>query len=299
MKTELFFFFGGEEKGWESSLGGGEVIYCGYLANIHFIFFHTNSTPILFGAAKCPAETPCSPAPFAPRGGHLTQLWPWRNQSEFLVKFSKGSHLKSHVSVLLLLLSPSQHWQLELQQRFCDHEVTWRMKASARNGKTERERSLDIDDLVEPTLSGLPVSGLPLHDGEDILLSKLLFAFWRSGLFLVAEYDSYMVRLDVGVCVCVLESGTQNKWIKGVWSSGCSKVSCITGRASQVVLIVKNLPANAGDIRDAGSIPGLGRSPGEGHGNPLQYSCLETPMDRGAWWPVSHGVTLNWTWLSD
>jgi len=48
--------------------------------------------------------------------------------------------------------------------------------------------------------------------------------------------------------------------------------------------VVKNLPANAGDIRDAGSMPGLGRSPGQGHGKPLQYSCLENPMDRGAWW---------------
>ena len=47
--------------------------------------------------------------------------------------------------------------------------------------------------------------------------------------------------------------------------------------------VVKNLPANAGDIRDMGSIPGLGRSPGEGHGNPLPYSCLENPMDRGTW----------------
>ena len=46
---------------------------------------------------------------------------------------------------------------------------------------------------------------------------------------------------------------------------------------------VKNLPASAGDTRDAGSIPGLGRSPGGGHGNPFQYSCLENPMDRGAW----------------
>ena len=46
--------------------------------------------------------------------------------------------------------------------------------------------------------------------------------------------------------------------------------------------MVKNLPGNAGDVRDAGSIPGLGRSPGGGHGNPLQYSCLENPMDRGA-----------------
>ena len=47
--------------------------------------------------------------------------------------------------------------------------------------------------------------------------------------------------------------------------------------------MAKNLPANAGDVRDEGSIPGLGRSPGEGNDNPVQYSCLENPMDRGAW----------------
>ena len=61
-------------------------------------------------------------------------------------------------------------------------------------------------------------------------------------------------------------------------------------QASQVVLVVKNLPANAGDIRDVGSTPGSGRSPGRGHGNPLQYSCLENLMDRGAWWATVHGV---------
>ena len=52
--------------------------------------------------------------------------------------------------------------------------------------------------------------------------------------------------------------------------------------ASQVALVVKNPPATVGDVRDTGSIPGLGRSPGEGNGNPLQYSCLQNPMDRGA-----------------
>ena len=64
--------------------------------------------------------------------------------------------------------------------------------------------------------------------------------------------------------------------------------------ASQVVLVVKNLTANAGDIRDGGSIPGLGRSPGEGNGNPLQYSCLENPMD-GAWRATVHGVSKSRT----
>ena len=58
---------------------------------------------------------------------------------------------------------------------------------------------------------------------------------------------------------------------------------------------VKNPPANAGDITDSGSIPGSGRSPGEEHSNPLQFSCLENPMDRGAWWAVVHGVTKSQT----
>ena len=63
-----------------------------------------------------------------------------------------------------------------------------------------------------------------------------------------------------------------------------------TSGASQVALVVKNLPANAGDAREVGSIPGSGRSPGEGNGNPLQYSCLENPMDRGAWQATVHRV---------
>ena len=61
--------------------------------------------------------------------------------------------------------------------------------------------------------------------------------------------------------------------------------------------MVKNLPANAGDIRDMGSIPGSGRSPGGGHGNPLQYSCLENPMDRGTWRATVHRVAKSQTKL--
>ena len=57
--------------------------------------------------------------------------------------------------------------------------------------------------------------------------------------------------------------------------------------------MVKNLPAKAGDAVDMGSIPGSGRAPEEGHGNPLQYSCLENPMDRGAWRATVHGVTKS------
>ena len=60
------------------------------------------------------------------------------------------------------------------------------------------------------------------------------------------------------------------------------------------MLVVKNSPANAGDARDVGLISGLERSPGGGHGRPLQYSYLENPMDRGAWWATVHGVTESW-----
>ena len=62
-----------------------------------------------------------------------------------------------------------------------------------------------------------------------------------------------------------------------------------------MVLMVKNPPANSRDIKDSGSIPESGRSPGEGHGNPLQYSCLENSMDRGAWRATVHSVAKSWT----
>ena len=68
-----------------------------------------------------------------------------------------------------------------------------------------------------------------------------------------------------------------------------------------MALVVKNPPASAGDVRDAGSIPGSERSPGEGHGRPLQYSSLENPVNRGTWQVTVYRVTKSWTrqkWLS-
>ena len=62
-----------------------------------------------------------------------------------------------------------------------------------------------------------------------------------------------------------------------------------------MMLVVQNPPAKAGDIRDMGSVPGLGRFPGGGHGNPLQYSCLENPMDRGAWQATVRKVAKSQT----
>ena len=77
-------------------------------------------------------------------------------------------------------------------------------------------------------------------------------------------------------------------------SSYTSQSSPVSGFACLfVALVVKKLPASAGDVRDVGSTPGSGRSPEEGHGDPLQYSCLENPMDRGAWWAIVHGVAKS------
>ena len=66
-----------------------------------------------------------------------------------------------------------------------------------------------------------------------------------------------------------------------------------------MVLVVKNLPANAGDARNMGLIPGLGRSPGEGNGSPVEFPCLENPMDKGAWKSTIRGVTKSWSRLTD
>ena len=68
-----------------------------------------------------------------------------------------------------------------------------------------------------------------------------------------------------------------------------------TLRTSQMVLVVKNLSANAGNAIEVGWIPGLGRCPGEGSGNPLQYPCLENLIDRGAWWTIINGVPKSQT----
>ena len=85
-----------------------------------------------------------------------------------------------------------------------------------------------------------------------------------------------------------MDRGAWRATVHGVTESDMTEQ--LTLRASQVALVVKSSPASAGDVRDTGSIPGLGRSPGGGHGTPLQYSCLENPMDRGAWWATVHRV---------
>ena len=83
------------------------------------------------------------------------------------------------------------------------------------------------------------------------------------------------------------------KSVLPMFSSRGFMVSGLTFRASQVVLAVNNLSANAGDTRDSGWTPGSGRSAGEGHGHPLQDSCLENPMDGGAWQSTTQGIAKS------
>ena len=92
------------------------------------------------------------------------------------------------------------------------------------------------------------------------------------------------------------EANTWTWWLDKAVPSPCLRVEMDTVYvhwASQVVLVGKDPPANAGDIRDVCSIHGWERSPGGGHGNPLQYSCLENPMGRGAWWATVHRVAKS------
>ena len=85
----------------------------------------------------------------------------------------------------------------------------------------------------------------------------------------------------------------KRKWMLGFLAVPIVKVPNSSG-ASQVTPVVKNLPADAGDIGDPGSTPGWGRLPGGGHGDPLQDSCLENPMVRGAWKVIVHGVAKSY-----
>ena len=104
-----------------------------------------------------------------------------------------------------------------------------------------------------------------LRHFDIIPIYKLYLIFF---LKLGMSMSQSLVCLFVYICIL---------WLINVFVSQKVKVCMLLSGASQIVLVVKKLPANAGDIRDVGLIPGSGRSPGGGHGNPLQYSCLEDP----------------------
>ena len=99
---------------------------------------------------------------------------------------------------------------------------------------------------------------------------------------------STMVQTQIAI---LLSSAYSEVWISKYSNTNDSHW------ASQVALVVNNSPANTEDVRDAGSVPGSGRSPGGGPSNPLQYSSLENPTDRAIWRATFRGITKSWTWL--
>ena len=140
---------------------------------------------------------------------------------------------------------------------------------------------------ILPTLFS-PIHGLSVGGNLEllaqVLCSKKLFS---------VPWDYVYLSWNWHICGCVW--WCSNSWMLHpfcVWHEFDKK------RASQVTLVVKNSPGNAGNVRDAGSIPGSGRSPGVGNGTPLQYSCLEDSMGRGACWATVHGVVKSWARLS-
>ena len=128
--------------------------------------------------------------------------------------------------------------------------------------------------ISEKDLNDTEISYLP-HDEFKTLVIKMLMSS-EHGMHKVRpatkerKYKKVAIKVTELKNITIAEKNTLEGFSKG--------------------LVVENLPANAGDVRDAGSIPGLGRSPGGGHGNPFQYSCLENPMDRGAWREAVHRV---------
>ena len=120
-----------------------------------------------------------------------------------------------------------------------------------------------------------------------------VFTIVNSAIMNIRVHESFQIRFFSGY---VSRSGVAASYGSSIFKFFLRSLRTVL-QASQGALVVKNPPANAGDITDAGSIPGSGRSLGEGNCNPLQYSCLENPMDRGAWRATVHGVAKSWTWL--
>ena len=125
-----------------------------------------------------------------------------------------------------------------------------------------------------------------LENEQLVPKNKIGIPWWSSGEDSALTVPSWLALCtDACKLVSIKPVLLHNKAVSNPWW------------VSQVALVIKNPPSNAGDVRDTGSLPGLGRSPGGGHGNPVQHSCLENPMDKGAWRAIVHMVAKSWTWL--
>ena len=150
--------------------------------------------------------------------------------------------------------------------------------------------SLDPMDCSLPGSSSHGMFQARILEWVAISFSRIVIAF-KSMIYL--ELFLY-VQCELGVEVPFFHMAIQLFQLH-LLKTFLSLLHCFGTFAENLGLVVKNTPANAGDSRDVASIPRLGRYPGGGHGNPLQYSCLENPMDRGAWWATVHRITKSQT----
>ena len=127
-----------------------------------------------------------------------------------------------------------------------------------------------------------------------LICLEMTAGFWGTILPLFSPSSYIMLRFNTNYFsnFQVMTYLEDSEWVKVTLSRLLKGVDFPGGT------VVKNLPASAGDNRDVGLIPGSGRPPGVGNGNPLQYSCLVNSLDRRAWWAPVHGVTKSWTQLS-
>ena len=180
----------------------------------------------------------------------------------------KTASLVSKSRPNLRILNTAATKQIKQLPRWNNHGLDLLLRAFCSNQKLIRLQSHSSGGTTAPGTSRWMIYKLPLKVFYTLFLSKLRTDFTLvKGGSLWSEDSSSQISLCLNI---------------------------ISSRASQVALpVVKNLPANAGDIRDVGLILRLGRSPGGGHGNPLQHSCLENPTDRGAWQATVHRVTKS------
>ena len=135
------------------------------------------------------------------------------------------------------------------------------------------------------------------YDISYSLVSLLIKACWSSTLTLECTLSRSVAQSCPALCDPMdcsppgKNTGVSISFFRRFWIQGLNLVGLLND--SQVAFMVKNLPANAGDTRHTGSVPGSGRSPGGANGNPLQYSCQENPMDRGAWPAPVHRVAKS------
>ena len=159
-------------------------------------------------------------------------------------------------------------------------------------GQTFRENRVHGVSVQPMSLNRLPLIWY-LQDKQpspQVIIINLILKFIYKWIFQVSMWDN--TRILFSVFFFLLSKYNREDTCMLIYTYMYISILGFPGGS-----VVKNLPANAGDTRHVGLIPGLGRSPGRGNGNPLQYSCLENPMDRGAWRAMVHSLTKSQTWL--